>query len=157
MENQPIARLSFSKPVLKQLLSVAAILVTSSIGIKEASAQIKELPPAQEIKTVELSDITPDNSITECWNMNLKPKFSGGEAAFISYLKAKLPKSINGKFSFSFIIKKDGSPDEITVFGSGNAKAKAELTKLIKDSPRWIPGIEKGTVYYPVIHFQLDI
>jgi len=80
-----------------------------------------------------------------------QPTFEGGIPAFYEYVNNNLqfPKDpklaeVKGKVYVQFIITKDGSIEEaIVIRGLEETFDKAAL-ELVKNSPKWIPGSQKG-------------
>lgn len=80
-----------------------------------------------------------------------KPSFDGGNVAFNNYLKENLKylkkaerNNVRGNVFLSFIVEVDGSVTNIKVerpLGSGTDE---EAIRLLSESPKWIPGIQKG-------------
>ena len=87
-----------------------------------------------------------DNRLYDFIMIDTPPSFPGGPKAFQDYIKKEMNYSGNarGKVILSFIVEKDGTLTGIHVdrlLGSG---ADQEAFRLIKASPKWTPGIQKG-------------
>ena len=76
------------------------------------------------------------------------PEFPGGTVAFYKFIGTnfKVPAELKsgGKVFFTFIVEKDGSLSEFEIlkdigFGTGE-----EITRVLKLSPKWIPGKENN-------------
>jgi periplasmic protein TonB len=79
------------------------------------------------------------------------PEFPGGQAKLYEFLNQNLilPKlntdsQIQGKIYVKFVIKKDGSIDEIQVIKGSHEKLNEEVIRVIKLMPKWTPGIQNG-------------
>ena len=77
-----------------------------------------------------------------------RPEFPGGLQAFYEFIgkNYRVPKvkSLKGKVFVQFVIEKDGSVTDIKVvrdLGHGTAK---EAIRVLKKSPKWTPGVQKG-------------
>ncbi len=106
------------------------------------------------ITTAAFSQEVPTESATETSNdaiynsVEVRPDFPGGMQAFYKYVSENynVPKSFkgNGKLIGQFVIEKDGTLTEIKILrdiGFGTGK---ELTRILKNSPKWTPGIQNG-------------
>lgn len=94
------------------------------------------------------------------------PTFKGGESAFghylsesIRYPKRAMDKGIQGRVTLSFVIEKDGSLTNIKVLNSVDPELDAEAIRVIRQSPKWNPGLQHGipvrVVYTIPINFTL--
>ncbi|TCC97625.1 energy transducer TonB [Pedobacter hiemivivus] len=91
-----------------------------------------------------------DTRIYDFVKLERKPAFDGGNPAFKNYLKENLkyPKkaernNVSGGVFLSFIVEVDGSITNVKVerpLGSGTDE---EAVRLLKASPKWIPGMQK--------------
>lgn len=76
----------------------------------------------------------------------------------IQYPTACASRNIAGTVLVLFIVEKDGSIGEITPVQSPHKLLTQEVTRVIKLSPKWIPGLENGepaaTQLSLAIHFQ---
>lgn len=85
-----------------------------------------------------------DNSIHSLGGIDVKPEFPGGIEAFQRFIKEnfKTPEvaGLKGKIYMTFVVEKDGSLTDINVIrdiGYGTGK---EAVRVLKTSPKWIPG-----------------
>jgi TonB family protein len=86
------------------------------------------------------------------------PRFPGGEAALLKWLSNNIdyPESaseqgIQGRVILRFIIRSDGSVDDVMVVKSLHADCDAAAVRAVKTMPKWIPGKQNGipvAVYY---------
>jgi protein TonB len=76
------------------------------------------------------------------------PEFPGGISEFYNYIgkNYRIPnvKGLGGKVFVKFVIEKDGRVDDIEVIrdighGTGN-----EAIRVLKECPKWTPGIQNG-------------
>ena len=88
------------------------------------------------------------------------PKFSSGVQQFskfltpnIKYPAADRENNVSGKVKLSFIVENDGSISNVETIKSPSKTLAEECIRLIKSSPPWIPGSEKGRL----IRIQLNI
>ncbi|WP_316795657.1 TonB family protein [Pedobacter agri] len=80
------------------------------------------------------------------------PEFAGGMKAFTKYMERNLrypsraqEESIQGKVFVSFVVEKDGSITDVKVLRGIGFGCDEEAMKVIKKSPLWKPGKNKGT------------
>lgn len=75
-----------------------------------------------------------------------QPEYPGGMNKFYQYLGEERKKSkeeFNGKVFLSFIVDKDGSLKKIRVVKGAGEKENKEAIRLLKNSPKWSPGVYK--------------
>src|SRR5690606_15722414 len=77
-----------------------------------------------------------------------KPDFPGGIAEFYKFVSANynLPDSFKGagRIIVMFIIEKDGSISNSEVIRDAGEGTGSEALRILKLSPKWIPGEDKG-------------
>ncbi len=80
-----------------------------------------------------------------------KPDFKGGISEFYAYVgeNFKMPKqaieaNLKGKAFVSFIIEKDGSTSNVKLIRGIGMGTDEEALRVIKESPKWIPGEVDG-------------
>jgi len=91
-----------------------------------------------------------------------EPTPHGGIAAFYQYLEQNIhypedakKKNIQGKVFLTFVIEKDGSLSDIKVLRGVSADIDAEAIRVIKNAPKWDPGMQNGR---PVrVQYQVPI
>ena len=155
---------------MKRWLCVFVLFTTDFIGIKEASAQkrvrkdtinslnIKD-PGRKDHKDLIGEDTDtkyqipanqpPAHEPYSFASVEVLPAFPGGEKAYESYFSRKLkivPLANNSRVIVSFIVEKDGSLTNIEILRSFNAEADKKALKILKKSPKWIPGMQAGKV-----------
>jgi len=79
------------------------------------------------------------------------PEFPGGQDKFISYLSKNIrypavdrENGTQGRVILTFVVERDGSLTDIKVTRSLSQGTDAEATRVLKNSPRWKPGIQNG-------------
>jgi TonB family protein len=82
---------------------------------------------------------------------DILPKYKGGIQAFGKYLgeNIKYPydarrNNIQGKVLIKFVVEKDGSLTDFSVVKNPNDELSAEALRVLKESPKWIPGMQYG-------------
>lgn len=84
--------------------------------------------------------------------VELKPEFPGGMKELMGYLsknikypKESYQKNSQGKVFVRFVVKKDGSIDDIEIQRtSGDDLLDAEAMRVVKAMPAWVPGKQDG-------------
>lgn len=97
-----------------------------------------EIPPQGTIPN-------EDNNIYNIAGIDIRPEFPGGNIAFDGFIEKnfKIPKDkpeLKGKIYVTFIIEKDGSLSGIKVLRDIGYETGAEAIRVLKMSPKWIPG-----------------
>lgn len=79
------------------------------------------------------------------------PEYEGGEHAFalllrdnIRYPKQARQAGIEGRVFVTFVVEKDGSLTDIKTLRAPSADLAEESVRVIKLSPKWIPGSQYG-------------
>ena len=99
-------------------------------------------------------------------NVEVLPEFPGGMKGWGDYLQSALKypdeakkHNITGRVILSFIVLKNGSITDIKVLRGIGGGADEEAVRVVKESPKWKPGILKGepvnVAYTMPIFFQL--
>ena len=81
------------------------------------------------------------------------PEFPGGMKELMTYLKdnIKYPKAaqdkkVQGRVIVLFVVEKDGTPTEFNVLRSVDPDLDAEALRVMKEMPKWKPGMQRGQV-----------
>ncbi len=93
------------------------------------------------------------------------PSFPGGSEKFIQCLQDSLrypaePRrnKIQGKVMIDFIVERDGSLSNFRIISSPSIDFSNEAIRLLKDSPKWTPGIQNGNsariMYTAFVYFK---
>ena len=122
----------------------ALVLLVIVIAPASANAQDKRGKTTQTRK-----DTATDDKVYEvCEQM---PIFEGGDAALLKYLgeNLKLPeeykeRGMQGRMVVGFIVEKDGSLTNVKVLRAVDIALDAEVLRLVKGMPKWIPGRHNG-------------
>ena len=95
------------------------------------------------------------------------PEFPGGEAALMRFINenlrypvAAIENGIQGRVMVQFVVKKDGSVDDVTVLHGVDSALDQEAIRVCKTLPKFIPGIQDGipvNVWFTLpIFFRLE-
>ncbi len=84
-------------------------------------------------------------------NADVMAKFPGGWSAFQKFLgdNLKYPAEerkigIEGKVMVNMVVEKDGSLSDIKVVRGDNENFNNEALRVLKSSPKWLPGLQNG-------------
>jgi tonB family C-terminal domain len=127
------------------LLAISAlVLLVIVFAPAGANAQNKKVNKAQTHK-----DTTTDDKVYDvCEQM---PIYEGGDAALLKYLgeNLKLPeedqeRGMQGRMVVGFVVEKDGSLTNVKVLRAVDIALDAEVLRVVKGMPKWIPGRHNG-------------
>ncbi|MGV3696409.1 hypothetical protein [Flavobacterium sp.] len=116
------------------------ILFIAILSIQSTFAQQEILAPA-ESPTIVTEEV--DNHTYSRDNINVMPRFTGGVEKFYQffYTNFKIPEGVSiERLYVSFTVEKDGSLSNVVVNGNFGAAVTNEVTRVLKLSPKWIPG-----------------
>lgn len=77
-----------------------------------------------------------------------KPDFPGGLKEFYNYVgkNFRIPEQTSGgKIFTTFVIEKDGSVTDIKVLRDVGYGSKEEIIRVLRNCPKWVPGMQSGT------------
>ena len=122
----------------------ALVLLVIVFAPARANAQDKKEKTTQTRK-----DTATDDKVYEvCEQM---PIFEGGDAALLKYLRENLKypdktkdRGVQGRLVIGFIVEKDGSLTDVKVLRPVDIDLDAEVLRLVKGMPKWIPGRQNG-------------
>ncbi len=81
-------------------------------------------------------------------SIDKKPEFPGGAGAFYKYIgnnyRTPSVQGLSGKVYVNFVIEKDGSVVEAKVIRDLGYGTGEEAVRVLKESPKWSPGIQNG-------------
>ena len=128
------------------LFAVLAITLAVLLVPARANAQDKK----EKGKTTQTQkDTTTDDKVYDvCEQM---PTYEGGDAALLKYLRENLKypdntkdRGVQGRLVIGFIVEKDGSLTDVKVLRPVDIDLDAEVLRLVKGMPKWIPGRHNG-------------
>lgn len=99
--------------------------------------------------------------------VEVMPSFPGGDQARVKFMQENLSfpaeamkKNITGKVFVNFVVKADGSIDQVKVLKGIGGGCDEEAVRVIKMMPKWKPGMNKGkpvdVQFTMPIQFTLD-
>jgi len=91
---------------------------------------------------------TNGNDVRTVDNVEAAPRYGGGLTSFYKYISAnfRVPEEegFKGKVMVSFIVETDGSLSDIKVLKDIGYGTSQEAIRVLKASPKWIPGKQDG-------------
>jgi len=138
------------KSVLKDTARIAQaggskVTVISTGPDKTRPAQVISVMPATQ-------DTLPAGKNAVYAAVEHQPSFPGGIDAFSNYLAAnvKYPviareNNVQGRVIVRFVVEKNGSLSDVKVIRGIGSGADEEAVRVLKASPKWNPGMQKGT------------
>ena len=105
------------------------------------------------------ADESEGSSITNSWvdedgetiykKTEVPPEFVGGKEALFEYINGsiKYPEDVErGNVYVAFVVTKDGAIRDVRVVKGINEGCDKEALRLIKNMPKWDPGMQKGKI-----------
>jgi len=149
-----------AKTQLELTQTPAAISIATVDGTKDG-IDIAVLKEHNEILGEETSEKKP------YVHAEVMPEFPGGQTALMKWLGDNIvyptiaqEQGIQGRVTLRFVVKPDGSVDDVQVLKGLDPSCDKEALRVVKKMPKWIPGKQNGnavSVYYtlPVV-FKLN-
>ena len=168
-------------PELKTTVAFTPPVITKDKDIKEeelmkTQAELTETKADISIKdvegvkggTVDIADLTEHKVVVEekkpeiFSHVEVMPQFPGGEAALMKWLTDNMTyptiaaeQGIQGRVTLRFVVKPDGSIDEVEVQKGLDPSCDKEAVRVVKKMPKWIPGKQNGNPVY--VYYSLPI
>lgn len=102
-------------------------------------------------ETITVPGNSNDKKIYDFVSIDTQPMFPGGFDKFYSYLKHNLKypaeaakNKVHGKVFLSFIVEENGDLSAITVERKLGSGTDEEAVRVLKASPKWLPGTQGG-------------
>ena len=132
----------------------AAISVANVDGDSKGTVDIADLKEHQVV----VEDTKPQIFS----HVEVMPSFPGGESALmkwlgdnISYPPIAQEQGIQGRVNLRFVVKPDGSVDDVQVVKGLDPSCDKEAVRVVKKMPKWIPGKQNGNPVY--VYFSLPV
>ncbi|MHB1178835.1 MAG: TonB family protein, partial [Daejeonella sp.] len=130
-----------------------------------ATTSTVKLGPFQ-LGEVVIQDKSADKDVKDFASVEVLPEFEGGVAGWQAYISKTLKypaeakkNNISGRVILSFIVMQNGGISDIKVLRGIGGGADEEAVRVVKESPKWKPGIQNGknvmVAYTMPIFFQL--
>jgi hypothetical protein len=111
---------------------------------KKTIEDYKEQESLEKVIEIKTNDETQSETLDDI----IQPSFPGGMMLFYKYVgnNFKIPENFkgSGKIYLKFFIEKDGSIKEIEIIRDLGFGLGAEAARILKESPKWIPGQLNG-------------
>lgn len=122
----------------------------SMLDVAEAAAIASDATKTPESETpVIATTAAPDDKVYTI--VEKKPEFPGGERALMNHIITNLrypeaaeKANIQGRVIATFVVKNDGSIDDVKIVRSVDPDIDAEAIRLIKSLPKFTPGTVDG-------------
>ena len=118
--------------------------------------------------TVDIADLQEHKVVVEepkvqiFSHVEVMPSFPGGETALLKWLTDNMTyptiaaeQGIQGRVTLRFVVRPDGSIDEVEVQKSLDPSCDKEAVRVVKKMPKWIPGKQNGNPVY--VYYSLPI
>lgn len=123
---------------------------TGNGGESQKAAAVKQSGKPQ-IQTLAKKNIADDETSPVFVAVEQVPQFPGGIEAFYRYLSKNIrypaamrDAGVQGKVIVSFVVERDGSLTDLRVTRGVAADIDMEALRVIRESPKWTPGIQNG-------------
>ncbi|MCL2651566.1 MAG: TonB family protein [Candidatus Azobacteroides sp.] len=131
---------------------------SSSVSIKDLKGRVVSMAT---------KDKSGDKNKEVFMHVEAMPRFPDGDAAMLKWLHdntiyptSAAEKGIQGRVVLKYIVRSDGSIDDVQVVRSLDPDCDAEAVRVLQAMPKWIPGTQNGKpvdVYYNLpIQFKLQ-
>ena len=118
--------------------------------------------------TVDIADLQDHKVVVEDTkpqifsHVEVMPSFPGGDAVLMKWLSDNIAyptiaqeQGIQGRVSLRFVVKPDGSVDDVQVVKGLDPSCDKEAVRVVKKMPKWIPGKQNGNPVY--VYFSLPV
>lgn len=129
-------------------LALCAILLAGCASHRHAAYSSDPQPSFIETGTI-FDGIESDTPVLD--EPEVEPSFPGGLSALYKYLASNIHYPYNarengttGRVYVSFIVEKDGSISTIKMLHDIGGSCGAEVVRLVRSMPRWIPAQQDG-------------
>lgn len=146
---------------------ISAFALVAVALSSQAQQKTKPVEPVAKTNPAPQVKDTAEKKSSPADELQALPQFPGGQPAVEQYIKANLKypeqakkEKIQGRVGVRFVINKDGSVGEAKVMKGIGGGCDEEALRLIKNMPKWNPGINKmglpvKTVYALPVNFSL--
>ena len=148
----------------KKLLSL--LLMTGPFVAGSAAEETAAVPVTNEIRATE--DLSSGREEVPVYKVEKRAQFPGGTKKLTEYLRnnlkypeAAIDLAVEGTVLVSFIVRKDGSIDDVQAVRSVDPLLDKEAIRVVKSMPKWIPaqlnGKDVSSLFRLPISFKLNI
>jgi len=163
-----VKTISFTPPLItadnkmrnEELMNTQIALTNSDAAISTVTNN--EGVPAKEGNVVVDQDLGEPAVQKPFVHVEVMPMFMGGDIALMKWLQGNLiyptvaiEKNIQGRVFLRFVIKSDGSVDDVEIVKGLDPSCDKEALRVMKLMPKWIPGRQNGTAV--PVYFSLPV
>jgi protein TonB len=162
------ATVQFTPPVVVKDEEVTEQKMLTQDELTETDKQISVATVEGSKDGVDIRDLAEHKVITEApkeeifQHVEQMPSFPGGEKELMKWLGDNIQyptiaseQGIQGRVTLRFVVKPDGSIDDIQIVKSLEPSCDREAVRAVKKMPKWIPGKQNGN---PVsVYFNLPV
>ncbi|MDR1683526.1 MAG: energy transducer TonB [Candidatus Symbiothrix sp.] len=134
--------------------STAQISVATVEGVKDGGVDIADLQDHKVVIQEEKPEIHN--------HVEVMPSFPGGDKEMMRWLSENIKyptvaqeQGIQGRVILRFVVKPDGSVDNVEVQRSLDPSLDKEAVRVVKKMPKWIPGKQNGNAVY--VYYTLPV
>jgi len=159
----------FTPPVVKkdedikddELMKTQQELTETKADISVATVQ------GSDKGTVDIADLQEHKVVVEekpqiFSHVEVMPQFPGGDGALMKWLGENITyptiaqeQGIQGRVTLRFVVKPDGTVDDVQVVKSLDPSCDKEAVTKVKKMPKWIPGKQNGNPVY--VYYSLPV
>lgn len=118
--------------------------------VKDSAAVTTQTPPVAVVPNADVEE--PKDELGTVFSVvEVMPEFPGGAQALMKYLSEEInypddakASGTQGRVIAQFIVNKDGSISDVKVVKSVSESLDKEALRVIKEMPKWKPGMQKG-------------
>ena len=133
-----------------------ALLLAGNISCSSEATKtddVKEKAATEKPEVVEIPAEKAETKDEVFMVVEQMPEFPGGIQEFMSFLSknikypaSAMAKNVQGRVIVQFVVEKDGTPTEFKVIRSVDPDLDAEALRVMKEMPKWKPGMQRGQV-----------
>ena len=133
-----------------------ALLLAGNISCSSEATKtddVKEKAATEKPEVVEIPAEKADTKDEVFMVVEQMPEFPGGIQELMSFLSkntkypaSAMAKNVQGRVIVQFVVEKDGTPTEFKVIRSVDPDLDAEALRVMKEMPKWKPGMQRGQV-----------
>jgi protein TonB len=162
------ATVQFTPPVVVKDEEVTEQKMLTQDELTETDKQISVVSVEGTKDGVDIRDLDEHKVIVEAPKEEIfqhaeqMPRFPSGEAELLKWLSDNIvyptiasEQGIQGRVNLRFVVRPDGSIDDVQVIKSLEPSCDREAIRAVKKMPKWIPGRQNGN---PVsVYFHLPV
>ena len=133
-----------------------ALLLAGNISCSSEATKtddVKENAATEKPEVVEIPAEKAETKDEVFMVVEQMPEFPGGIQELMSFLSKNIKypsiaqeNGIQGRVIVQFVVEKDGTPTEFKVIRSVDPYLDAEALRVMKEMPKWKPGMQRGQV-----------